>query len=162
MKQSLYNITEDQRLLNAMLEETGGELTPEIEEAMLITEENFISKAEAYGATISEYDAQAEACAQEIKRLQAFKKTCENVSKRMKERISDAMMTFDKDKVTAGTFRFSFRKSTAVVVENEELIPEEYFRTERSICRKELMDALKAGEVIAGAMIETRQTLQMR
>lgn len=162
MKQTLYNITEDQRLINAMLEETGGELTPEIEEAMLITEENFISKAEAYGATISEYDAQAEACAQEIKRLQAFKKTCENVSKRMKERISDAMMTFDKDKVTAGTFRFSFRKSTAVVVENEELIPEEYFRTERTICRKELMDALKAGEVIAGAMIETRQTLQMR
>lgn len=162
MKQSLYNITEDQRLINAMLEETGGELTPEIEEAMLITEENFISKAEAYGATISEYDAQAEACAQEIKRLQAFKKTCENVSKRMKERISDAMMTFDMDKVTAGTFRFSFRKSTAVVVENEELIPEEYFRTERTICRKELMDALKAGEVIAGAMIETRQTLQMR
>ena len=162
MKQSLYNITEDQRLINAMLEETGGELTPEIEEAMLITEENFISKAEAYGATISEYDAQAEACAQEIKRLQAFKKTCENVSKRMKERISDAMMTFDKDKVTAGTFRFSFRKSTAVVVENEELIPEEYFRTERTICRKELMDALNAGEVIAGAMIETRQTLQMR
>lgn len=162
MKQTLYNITEDQRLINAMLEETGGELTPEIEEAMLITEENFISKAEAYGATISEYDAQAEACAQEIKRLQAFKKTCENVSKRMKERISDAMMAFDKDKVTAGTFRFSFRKSTAVVVENEELIPEEYFRTERTICRKELMDALKAGEVIAGAMIETRQTLQMR
>lgn len=162
MKQSLYNITEDQRLINAMLEETGGELTPEIEEAMMITEENFISKAEAYGATISEYDAQAEACAQEIKRLQAFKKTCENVSKRMKERISDAMMAFDKDKVTAGTFRFSFRKSTAVVVENEELIPEEYFRTERTICRKELMDALKAGEVIAGAMIETRQTLQMR
>lgn len=162
MKQSLYNITEDQRLINAMLEETGGELTPEIEEAMLITEENFISKAEAYGATISEYDAQAEVCAQEIKRLQAYKKTCENVSKRMKERISDAMMTFDKDKVTAGTFRFSFRKSTAVVVENEELIPEEYFRTERTICRKELMDALKAGEVIAGAMIETRQTLQMR
>ena len=162
MKQSLYNITEDQRLINAMLEETGGELTPEIEEAMMITEENFISKAEAYGATISEYDAQAEACAQEIKRLQAFKKTCENVSKRMKERISDAMITFDMDKVTAGTFRFSFRKSKAVVVENEELIPEEYFHTERTICRKELMDALKAGEVIAGAMIETRQTLQMR
>lgn len=80
----------------------------------------------------------------------------------MKERISDAMMTFDKDKVTAGTFRFSFRKSTAVVVENEELLPEEYFRTERTICRKELLDALKAGELIAGAMLETRQTLQMR
>ena len=162
MKQTLYNITEDQRLINAMLEETGGELTPEIEEAMLITEENFISKAEAYGATISEYDAQAEACTQEIKRLQAFKKTCENVSKRMKERISDAMMTFDKDKVTAGTFRFTFRKSTSVAIDDESLIPEQYFKVERTLSKKELSDALKSGAMIAGARLEQKQTLQMR
>ena len=44
---TLYTITEDQRLLNAMLEENGGELTPEIEEALRITEDNFIAKAEA-------------------------------------------------------------------------------------------------------------------
>ena len=162
MTHTLYTITEDQRLINAMLEENGGELTPEIEEAMQITEDNFISKAEAYGATISEYDAQADACAQEIKRLQAYKKTCENVSKRMKERLTDAMHTFNTDKVTAGTFRFSFRKSTAVVIENEEMIPDDFFKTERTLCKKELMDALKAGEVIVGATLETRQSLQMR
>lgn len=45
MKQTLYSIAEDQRLINAMLEENGGELTPEIEEAMIITEENFLAKA---------------------------------------------------------------------------------------------------------------------
>lgn len=162
MKHTLYTITEEQQMINALLEENGGELTPEIEAAMQITEDNFIAKAEAYGATISEYDAQAEACAAEIKRLTAFKKTCENVSKRMKERLTDAMHTFNTDKVTAGTFRFSFRKSTAVVIENEDMIPEDYFRTERIICKKELMDALKAGEVIVGATLQTRQSLQMR
>lgn len=162
MAHTLYTITEDQRLLNEMLEANGGELTPEIEEAMQITEDNFIAKAEAYGATISEYDAQADVCAQEIKRLTAYKRTCENVSKRMKERLTDAMHTFNTDKVTAGTFRFSFRKSTAVVIENEDIIPENYFKTERTLCKKELMDALKAGEVIAGASLEQRQTIQMR
>ena len=162
MGQSLYTITADQRLINAMLEENGGELTPEIEAAMQITEDNFIEKAEAYGATISEYDAQADACAAEIKRLQAYKKTCENVSKRMKERMTDAMRAFNTEKVTAGTFRFSFRKSTAVVVENEDIIPEEFFKTERTLNKKDLMDALKAGEYIAGATLETRQSLQMR
>lgn len=162
MGQTLYTIAEDQRLINAMLEENGGELTPEIEEAMQITEENFMAKAEAYGATISEYDAQAEACAAEIKRLQGYKRTCENVSRRMKERLSDAMHTFNRDKVTAGTFRFSFRSSTAVRIENEDIIPEEFFKTERTLCKKELMDALKAGEYIAGAALETRQSLQMR
>lgn len=159
---TLYTITEDQRIINAMLEENGGELTPEIEEALRITEENFIAKAEAYGASISQFDAQAEACAAEIKRLQAYKKTCENSSRRMKERISEAMQMFNAPKVTAGTFRFSFRNSTAVVVENEAIIPDEYFKTERTLCKKELMDALKAGEHIAGATLEQRQTIQMR
>ena len=162
MGHTLYTITEDQRLLNAMLEENGGELTPEIEEAMQITEDNFIAKAEAYGATISEYDAQADACDAEIKRLQAYKKTCQNVSKRMKESLTMAMQAFHTDKVTAGTFRFSFRKSTAVVIDNEDMIPEEYFKTERTLCKKELMDALKAGDIIVGAKLETRQSLQMR
>lgn len=162
MRQSLYTIAEDQRLINAMLEENGGELTPEIEEAMQITEENFMAKAEAYGATISEYDAQAEACDAEIKRLLSYKRTCQNVSRRMKERLSDAMHTFNRDKVTAGTFRFSFRNSTAVRIENEDIIPEEFFKTERTLCKKELMDALKAGEYIAGAALETRKSIQMR
>jgi hypothetical protein len=162
MGTTLYTIAADQRLLNAMLEESGGELTPEIEAAMQITEDNFINKAEAYGATIAEYDAQADVCAAEIRRLMAYKKTCENVSKRMKERMADAMRTFNTDKVTAGTFRFSFRKSTAVVVDNEDMIPEEFFKTERTLCKKELLDALKAGENIAGATLHTRQTLQMR
>ena len=162
MKQSLYTIAEDQRLINAMLEENGGELTPEIEEAMQITADNFIAKAEAYGATISEYDAQAEACAAEIKRLTAYKKTCENVSRRMKERIAQAMTAFETTKVTAGTFRFSFRNSTAVVIENEELIPEDYFKIERTLRKQDLMRALKDGEVIVGASLEQRQTIQMR
>jgi hypothetical protein len=162
MKTTLYTITEDQRLLNAMLEENGGELTPEIEEAMQITEDNLLAKAEAYGATISEYDAQAEACAAEIKRLMAYKKTCENVSKRMRERLSDAMHTFDKDKLTAGTFRFSFRKSTSVLVEDETIIPKEFFKVEPMLKKKELLDALKAGELIAGASLATNYSLQMR
>lgn len=162
MKTTLYTITEDQRLLNAMLEENGGELTPEIEEAMQITEDNLLAKAEAYGATISEYDAQAEACAAEIKRLMAYKKTCENVSKRMRERLSDAMHTFEKDKLTAGTFRFSFRKSTSVLVEDETIIPKEFFKVEPTLKKKELLDALKAGELIAGASLVTNYSLQMR
>lgn len=162
MTHTLYTIAEDQRLLNAMLEENGGELTPEIEEAMRITEDNFVAKAEAYGATISEYDAQADACDAEIKRLQAYKKTCQNVSRRMKERLSMAMDEFSTEKLTAGTFRFSFRKSTAVLIENEDMIPDEYKDFVPTLRKKDIMDALKNGEFIAGASLETRKSLQMR
>lgn len=42
------------------------------------------------------------------------------------------------------------------------MIPDEFFREERTLCKKELKDALKAGEDIAGAVLETRKSIQMR
>lgn len=49
---TLYDITQDQQLIISLLEETGGELTPEIEEAMNITRSELESKAEGYGKVI--------------------------------------------------------------------------------------------------------------
>lgn len=43
---TLYNITSEQLRINELLEESGGELTPEIEEALIINKDNFIAKSE--------------------------------------------------------------------------------------------------------------------
>ena len=45
MNLTLYQISEEQQRLNAMLEESGGELTPEIEEALAINRDNLQVKA---------------------------------------------------------------------------------------------------------------------
>ena len=75
---TLYQISEDQRRLNAMLEETGGELTPELEEALAITEQNFVTKAENYGKAILHYKQMVAAAKAETDRIKAIQKTCEN------------------------------------------------------------------------------------
>lgn len=91
-----------------------------------------------------------------------MKKTCENIERRMKERLGAAMDEFSTEKLTAGTFRFSFRKSTAVVIENEDMIPDEFKDYVPQIRKKDLLEALKDGEFIAGAVLEHRKSLQMR
>ena len=75
---SLYHISDEQRRINAMLEETGGELTPEIEEALAVNEQNFVQKAENYGYAILHYKAIVAAVKAEKDRLDAIKKTAEN------------------------------------------------------------------------------------
>ena len=66
---SLYHITSEQLRINELLEESGGELTPEIEEALVINEGNFLVKAEGYIESIAKYKALAEAADVRIKEM---------------------------------------------------------------------------------------------
>ena len=119
---NLYQLTAEQARIEALLEENGGEITPEIEEALTLTAEARPRKVDGYGVLIRQFAAAEAACDAEIKRLQALKKTAQNAQKGMKERILYAMQTFGYDKLAGETTKFSTRKSTAVEVNEQELI----------------------------------------
>lgn len=158
---TLYQISEDQRRLNAMLEETGGELTPELEEALAITEQNFVSKAENYGKAILHYKQMVAAAKAETDRIKAIQKTCENAIARMEERLRDAMILFDKPKVEMATLKLSLRKSERVVIDDENNLPADCIVVKTEVSKTEVKRHLKAGETI-GAHLEENQSLQIK
>ena len=158
---TLYQISEDQRRLNAMLEETGGELTPELEEALAITEQNFVTKAENYGKAILHYKQMVAAAKAETDRIKAIQKTCENAIARMEERLRDAMVLFDKPKVEMATLKLSLRKSERVVIDDENNLPADCIVVKTEVSKTEVKRHLKAGETI-GAHLEENQSLQIR
>ena len=158
---TLYQISEDQRRLNAMLEETGGELTPELEEALAITEQNFVSKAENYGKAILHYKQLVAAAKAETDRIKAIQKTCENAIARMEERLRDAMILFDKPKVEMATLKLSLRKSERVVIDDENNLPADCIVVKTEVSKTEVKRHLKAGETI-GAHLEENQSLQIK
>lgn len=159
---TLYNITSEQLRINELLEESGGELTPEIEEALAINEENFISKSEGYIETIAKYTALAEAADVRIKEMQRIKKTAENIEKRLKERMQWAMEVLGRDKVEVGLHKMSLRSSQAVNITNEARIPNQYIKVETKIDKESLKRDLKAGLVIEGAELITNKSIQIR
>lgn len=158
---TLYQISEDQRRLNAMLEETGGELTPELEEALAITEANFVTKAENYGKAILHYKQMVAAAKAETDRIKAIQKTCENAIARMEERLRDAMILFDKPKVEMATLKISLRKSERVVIDDENNLPADCIVVKTEVSKTEVKRHLKAGETI-GAHLEENQSLQIK
>ncbi|HEX7906209.1 MAG TPA: siphovirus Gp157 family protein [Chitinophagaceae bacterium] len=163
MTKSLYNIREEYANITAELLENGGELTPEMEMALLISKEDLQNKAVAYGLRIREFTSQFNAISEESERLanraKAYKKTCD----RMKELISSAMEQFQVDKIEDPLVTLSFRKSKSVEIMDDTQVPADYWVTKPSEISKSLIsDALKQGTEVPGAMLVEKKNLQIK
>ena len=159
---TLYHITSEQLRINELLEESGGELTPEIEEALVLNEHNFVTKSEGYIQTIAKYQALVDAADNIIKEAQRKKRVFDNISKRLKERLQDAMIIMGRDRVEVGIHTLSLRNSVAVNITEESKIPNEFIKVETSVDKMKVKEALKRGELIPGAELQTNQSLQIR
>ncbi len=159
---TLFNITSEQKRINDALMELDGELTPELEEALVINAENFAVKAEAYAASIHQFEAVEDAADAEIKRLTALKKSAQGAAKRLKDNLAYGMEVMGYDKVDMGLHKLSFRTSTAVNITDEVRIPNTYIKVETKIDKESLKRDLKAGLVIEGAELVTNRNLQLR
>lgn len=158
--------------------EADGEITPELEEQIAKDEADMAKKIDGYNAAYREEDARAKALADEIKRLQALKKTAENAAKRVKDMLKWNMERLGVDRVNGKTCKAYFSSSTAVVADEAVLLKpydaqvEElrkalpaYVTIEVGISKTELKTAignLLPDETIEGASMETSRTIVLK
>lgn len=161
MDLSLYQISEEQRRIEAMLEESGGEITPEIEEALAINETNFLDKSRDYGYAILRFKAYVSAIKAEKQRLDALKESCERSIERMEERLINAMNLFGKPKVELDTLKLFLRRSERVIIDDEANIPADCIMVTTTVSKTDVKRHLAAGEEI-GAHLEENQSLQIK
>ena len=101
--------------------ESGGELTPELEQAMAENAESMAKKVDGYNHIIASFDAKAEIIDKEIKRLTSLKKTAENASKRIKQHVCDTMGMFGIEKLEGKYCKMTRAKSTKTEVNEEQI-----------------------------------------
>lgn len=125
---NIYQIKQDLLAIYDELEENGGELTEELENALAVTEETFREKVKGYIDAIKQYKADLEAITVEQKRLKALSDSKGKVIERLSKTIIEAIEEFgdtkvSKDKITKfidyGTGKVSIRKTQAVEVDEE-------------------------------------------
>ena len=161
-KLTLYNISAEQQRINALLEETGGELTPEIEEALILNEQNFLTKADGYLESIAHYKMLAQAAAERIKQLQAYKRTAENIEERLRERLMYGMHTMGRNSAEIGLRKVSIRKTQSVNITDASRLPACYIVVETKPDKKRIGDAIRNGDLVPGAEIVTNETITIR
>lgn len=139
----------------------------DIEEISKVFKDEFKAKADNYAYIIKEKQASIKALDEEIKRLQKRKKNYEQATDRLKSYMCKAMSYCGMTKFKTDLNSFSIRNNKRVMFEDEEVFIKEHpeyvkEKTTYTISKKDVKDALNAGEEIGGAYIDIHQTPSIR
>jgi seryl-tRNA synthetase len=140
------------------------ELTPELEQALVINQDQLQAKANNYAKVIVNIQSDADAIDAEIKRLKAMKESKERAITRLKEAVKNAMLVSNIEKIESPLFKLSIRKSEAVEVDMLEGLPSEFVNIKNVMTPDKLAikEAIKRGEFVLGARLVDNFNLQIK
>lgn len=124
---ALYQIEQDMLSIYDKIEQQGGEILPEDEQALMITREDFKDKLSGYNDYMNELSHNIDACKQEEARIKALRKSYEGRLDTSKKVVLNAVQQFGVQTKSGGwaiefpTFKFSTRRSESVVGDEKRL-----------------------------------------
>ena len=164
-KLNIYQVEQEYLNLTAQIIESGGEVTPEQEEALAINQANLEQKSRGYGYVIKQLDSDISVIDAEIDRLKKLKESRNKTIDRLKETVLKAMELYEIDKIETPTLKISIRNSESVEVTVEtDLLNEEYVTTKvtKTPNKTAIKEALKEGKQVFGAELKQNKNLQLK
>ena len=124
---SIYNIQQELFDIFEQIEENEGEITPELEEKLKISQDEFKDKINSYTCVIRQLENDLNAIKEEKARLDAIKKSKEKTIERLKQIMVEAIQMFGNTSKTGvkfidyGTGKVSLRKSESIELNDDKL-----------------------------------------
>ena len=91
---NIFGISQELEDIFFQIEENGGEITPELEERLAITEDKLHDKLDSYRRVYSKFISDAKTCKEEETRIAKLRKTKENQAERLKDTMLAAVQQF--------------------------------------------------------------------
>lgn len=130
---NLFDINQTYLQIISEIEEAGGEATPELETALVITREDMLQKVTNYKWVIDKIQGDIDLADAEIIRLEAFKDSKQKSIERLQYLLMQTLLLFGQEdnkgikRLQCGTVTLSTRKSPpSVNITSEEDIPDAY------------------------------------
>jgi hypothetical protein len=164
MKVALYQIEQEYLNIVQSIIDAGGEITEEQETALSISKEQLQNKGVCYGFIVKELEGNIDLIDLEIKRLQALKKPLVNSIDRLKNNLSQAMQMFDVTELKTPLLKINFRKSESIEVTDIDLLDADFVKTTitKAADKIAIKEAIKSGENVQGAILQTNLNLQIK
>jgi hypothetical protein len=166
---NLYQLNQNYLEIEQMLEESGGEITPEIEQLLIQNQDDFKNFAQFQIYLMRKFESQVEACKNEIKRISELAKSREKAVASLEANFLETLKRFgrlDKTGVyryETDTLKISTRKSTVVEILDNKKIPSGFFNTPLpQVSKDEVKKALLAGMEIEGAVLKENINLVVK
>jgi len=164
MKVALYQIEQEYLNIVQSIIDAGGEITEEQETALSISKEQLQNKGVCYGFIVKELEGNIDLIDLEIKRLQALKKPLVNSIDRLKNNLTQAMQMFDVTELKTPLLKINFRKSESIEVTDIDLLDADFVKTTitKAADKIAIKEAIKSGENVQGAILQTNLNLQIK
>jgi len=159
---NLYELTQEGLELQELLENE--ELTEELEQRLLISQNEVQSKGCFLAPIILNNEVTIEAIDNQIKRLKELKEKKERSINRTKYFLKNAMVSNGINKIESHLFTLSLRRSESVEVDIVEALPSEFINIKNVVTADKvaIKEAIKRGENITGARIIENFNLQIK
>jgi len=161
---SIYHIQSEHLQLMQEIENNEGEITPEIDQRLGLTQEQFEDKAVSYGYLMKHINDESVIIQNEIERLQGILKAKNALEAQLKTRITEAMISMNIEKVTKNNLTLSLRKSEQLIIQDDAVVPSKYLSKKLVLTpdKTALKTDIKAGKKIKGISVITKQNLQIK
>jgi hypothetical protein len=154
---TLLNIRQEYTEILQEIEQNEGELTPEIEEALVINAQELSEKSLAYVEFMGNLNAQNNRIEEEIKRLQLLKKKNTQLLEFLQKGLVQAVNEFGT--IHTGTYTIGVRNSEECIIEDSDRIPEKFktVKMEVQVDKMAVKKAIKSGENVPGAHLQANK-----
>lgn len=161
-KKSLALLAEEKSNIERILEESGGELTPEIEEQLNELDLQTAHKLDGYYAFMERCKSVGELMEARAVELQKIANGHFNLAERLKKGIMFAMSTMGVQEIVGNMKRAKLSPTKGRLVIDEKLLPEEFkIQVTTMVPDKErIREKLELFEEVPGAKIEGGQSVR--
>lgn len=160
---SLYKINAEYMELFGRIEMAEGVLTPELEEALVINKSELEVKSIAYVEVIKQRESLNDRIDEEIKRLQAMKKSNDTLVSKLKSNLLQAVSIFGN--YEAGFVKIGTRKSKQVVIDYDvNDLPKQYktVKVTETADKVAIKKAIESGQTVYGCRLVENVNLTIK
>jgi hypothetical protein len=159
---TLMELAQTQSALWELIEESGGELTPMIEQWLDEVQRSVAFKVDGYHAFMDALETDATRLKTRASELRDAANRLENLRELMKNRIKVAMGLLETTEIKGQYHRFKLVNGAPSLIVSKTELPSEYLKEIVTIepDRERIVAALKAGEQITGAALQPTQQLR--
>ena len=166
MSDSLYALAAGLARINEVIIEAEGVVDESLEAELDRLLPAIQEKCNNLGRWIRNIEGNMTALNLEIDRLKHKKKMAENLEERLKAYLKESMERAGMTKIEAGVVTLAIQKNPpSVVIPDESVIPagfKDIIPEQYVISKKRILEALKAGEQVTGAVLTQGSHLRIR
>lgn len=159
---SLFHISQEYRQIASILEQNGGELTPELEEALNDNTQALQVKASNIAFVIRDFELDAEKIAKEIERLQKLQKSKLNAKERLKAYLKQNMEATGITEIKCDLVTVRLQNSRASVeIIDKGIIPKKFLSKKVDYVpdKASIKEAIDSGQKVKGAELKENKSL---